>query len=105
MNLARLHDPRVLYRKRPRRKDISSLNRSRITRNSSSLRPARIAGKRRPNPRSRRESGTERRVGQLATGPSANNGVCHTITTVETEINWSGWHSSVYTDMRRVELN
>jgi hypothetical protein len=72
-----LHDPRVLYRRRPRR---NSLNRSRITRNSSSLRPAGIAaGKRRRNPRSCRKSGTERRVGLPATGPSAkNNGVCQT---------------------------
>src|SRR5882757_4032371 len=34
-----LRDPRVLYRRRPRR---NSLNRSRITRDLSSLRPARI---------------------------------------------------------------
>ena len=70
-----LHDPRVLYRRKPRR---NSLNRSRITRNLSSLRPAGIAaGKRHWNPRSCRKSRAERRVGLAATGPSdKNNGVC-----------------------------
>lgn len=110
-----LHDPRVLYRRRPsRRKGISSPNRSRITRNSSSsLRPARIAaGKRRRNPRSCRVVSPERSGGwgQPATGPSAkNNGACHTggycmhYICCETEIG-SEWPATVFAPTRD-ELN